>query len=198
MFIILAEAVPQCDTAFTIDTSLLSILASILVFVSLINNLYKLQIIDEIRTWVVKIEKDFSQKFNSLRLDASKEDGRKFFAENDNILRKSLQWNQGYNLAVCAFWAVIVGLWLFKPNCLKNNISLGIIYLILFVGSAIVYGRGYCLNKQREKCLSKAEEICTKDDTIFRDVEKKIRSTSTGNKTSTPRKQNKRQEKEEF
>ena len=86
MFIILAEAVPQRDTAFTIDTSLLSILASILVFVSLINNLYKLQIIDEIRTWVVKIEKDFSQKFNSLRLDASKEDGRKFFAENNNIL----------------------------------------------------------------------------------------------------------------
>lgn len=196
MFIILAEAVPQCDTAFTIDTSLLSILASILVFVSLINNLYKLQIIDEIRTWVVKIEKDFSQKFNSLRLDASKEDGRKFFAENDNILRKSLQWNQGYNLAVCAFWAVIVGLWLFTPNCLKNNIFLGIIYLILFLGSAIVYGMGYCLNKQREKCLSKAEEICTKDDTIFKDAEEKIKATSKENRSSKYKKQNDRKEKE--
>lgn len=196
MFIILAEAVPQCDTAFTIDTSLLSILASILVFVSLINNLYKLQIIDEIRTWVVKIEKDFSQKFNSLRLDASKEDGRKFFAENDNILRKSLQWNQWYNLAVCAFWAIIVGLWLFKPNCLKNNIFLGIIYLILFLGSAIVYGMGYCLNKQREKCLSKAEEICTKDDTIFKDAEEKIKATSKENRSSKYKKQNDRKEKE--
>lgn len=131
MHIILAEAVPQCDTAFTIDTSLLSILASILVFVSLINNLYKLQIIDEIRTWVVKIEKDFSPKFNSLRLDSSKEAGEKFFAENENILRTSLNWNQWYNIGVCVFWAAIVVIWLFYPDMLKSNNHL--IYIFKFV-----------------------------------------------------------------
>lgn len=62
MFTILAEAVSQRDAAFTLDTSLLSILASVMVFASLINNLYKLQVIDEIRAWVVKNRKGFCCK----------------------------------------------------------------------------------------------------------------------------------------
>lgn len=196
MHIILAEAVPQCDTAFTIDTSLLSILASILVFVSLINNLYKLQIIDEIRTWVVKIEKDFSPKFNSLILTSSKEEGRKFFAENENILRTSLNWNQWYNIGVCVFWAVIVAIWLFSPDTLKDTTYLGIIYFILFAVSVVVYWKGYSLNKKREECLSKAENICLRDNTLFKEVEKEIKVTSKENKSSKYKKQNDRKEKE--
>lgn len=191
MFTILAEAAPQCDAAFTVDTSLLSILASIMVFVSLINNLYKLQVIDEIRAWVVKIEKDFVARFSSLKLDMSKEEGRRFLAENENILRKSLKWNQYYNLAVCVSWAVIVIIWLVYPNYLKNNIILGIIYGILFLGSIIVYRRGCFFNKKRNECLSKAEAICAKDDNIYKDAEKKINSAAS-------KKRNKRQGREEF
>lgn len=178
MFTILAEAVSQRDAAFTLDTSLLSILASVMVFASLINNLYKLQVIDEIRAWVVKIEKDFAVRFSSLKLDASKEEGWRLLAENENILRESLQWNQWYNLIVCIFWAVIVAIWLFYPEHLKSNIFLGIIYGILFIGSISVYIRGYFFNKKREKCLSKAEEICAKDDNIYKDAEKKINATA--------------------
>lgn len=94
------------------------------------------------------------------------------------------------------FWAVIVAIWLFYPDMLKSNNHLIYIYLSLFIGSAVVYGKGYLLNKQREKCLSKAEDICLKDNTIFKDAEEKIKATSKENKSSKYKKQNDRKEKE--